>query len=475
MASLGATRSLRIGLAVSAAELCAAWNDGARLRVFRSPMAAYPGDNGAWPGLAAALAELKQMAGAAGGGRLAVALLPPLVEMRRLELPPLGESEIGQLLSRNGGRYFVGARGPQVAGALVPRGRRESAGPVLAASASARLLSALHNAARGAGWQVASVTPAESAWAAAAVGLWPSFARRASQLLVHEQDRTALVELEAGRAANVRRFRPGDADADLVAAAIGEASVGGATSVGAFGVTGRDELRRALAARGITVNTATGAWAEHADSPEVMAAAFADRSGGPWLVTDAARAEQRARVSRAAVIVAAAAALFFVAAAGVELWGLKGDLAGVRAERAAIRSQVSATLVGRTSVEDAYRRIAALAAAQRDEPHWAPVLAQLSARIPRDAYLTAFHVRGDSLVLDGLATSAGRVFDAIEHSPGLADVRAAAPVRREVQEGSPAMERFTIAAERRDSAAASAHPGAAGGAAGTPGPRGGQR
>ncbi len=456
MPAFGRTRGPRVGVALSGTELCAVWRSGAR--VLRVPVAAYPGDNGAWPGLVAALDELTRAAGATTGGRLAVALLPPLVEVRRLELPPLAQADIAQLLARNGGRYFVSARGPQVAGALVPRGlhgRRDGLGPVLAATASARVLAALYNAARDSGWSVSSVTPAEGAWAAAAIGLWPAFGRRPSQLLVNEGDRTALVELVDARVANVRRFRAGAADVDLIGAAIAEAAAGGATSaVGAFGISGRDDLRRALAARGVSINIAAGEWGEHAESSEVMAAAFADRSAGPQLVIEAVRAEQRASIARGAIAVAAAAVILFTASAGVELWGVNRDLRAVRAERAAIRSQVSATLIGRTSVEDAYRRIAALAGAQRAAPHWAPVLAELSARVPDDAYLTAFHVRGDSLVVDGLATSAGRVFDAIEQSPQLSDVRAPAPVRREAQENSPPMERFTIAAQLRDSAGA---------------------
>jgi Fimbrial assembly protein (PilN) len=446
-------RGARVGIALSGTELCATWRAGAELSVFRTPVTAYPGDNGEWPGLVAALGELAVSMGGARGRRLAVALLPPLVEVRRLDLPPLGEAEIAQLLARSAGRYFVGARGPQTAGALVPRGRRDRQGAVLAAAAPARMLNALHTAARDAGWRVSSVVPAESAWAAAAIALWPESARRPSQLLVHEGERTALVELEQGRAANVRRFRAGDADVDLAAGAIGDAAGRGTTnSVAGFGLAGRDALRRGLSGRGIDVKGASGAWRDRAESPDVMAAAFADRTAGPWIVTEAVRAEQRVRVSRATLAVAAAAVVLFVASAGIELWGVKRDLSAVRTERSAIRSQVSATLVGRTSVEDAYRRAAALAAAERTAPHWAPVLAALSARVPDDAYLTAVHVHGDSLVVDGLATSAARVFDAIEQSADLSDVRAPAPVRRESQENSPPMERFTIAAQLNDSA-----------------------
>lgn len=51
------------------------------------------------------------------------------------------------------------------------------------------------------------------------------------------------------------------------------------------------------------------------------------------------------------------------------------------------------------------------------------------------------------MVVDGLAERARRVFDALEKANGLAGVRAAAPVRRELQDGgTAALEHFVIAA-----------------------------
>ncbi|MGH7689241.1 MAG: hypothetical protein ACREN3_06525, partial [Gemmatimonadaceae bacterium] len=120
-------RRERVGVALSATGLHAVWKEGASIRVFQASVAAYPGDNGAWPGLTATLNDLRRAVGVARGGRLAVALLPPLVEVRRLLLPPLRDAEVTQLLTRNSGRYFVNARGPQVVGAL---GRPDGAGPV---------------------------------------------------------------------------------------------------------------------------------------------------------------------------------------------------------------------------------------------------------------------------------------------------------------------------------------------------------
>lgn len=100
-------------------------------------------------------------------------------------------------------------------------------------------------------------------------------------------------------------------------------------------------------------------------------------------------------------------------------------------------------------MEEAYRRVAELVAAERAAPAWSSVLGDFAARVPEDAHLTGFRARGDSLVVDGLAGSASLVFQALEESPALANLRASAPVRRQAPEGSDPMERFTISAVRR--------------------------
>ncbi len=182
-----------------------------------------------------------------------------------------------------------------------------------------------------------------------------------------------------------------------------------------------------------------------------MAAAFAGASAGPLLMNDQARAARQAAIRNGIFGVAAAAVLLLAVAAALMLWGAHRELKQVQAERAAVRPMVAATLVGRTTVEDAYRRLAAVAAADRAAPRWAPVLAELSAILPDDAYLTAFRTRGDSVVVEGMAARATRAFDAIhDDSKLLGAVRAPAPVRAEAPEGGDPLERFSIAAVLRN-------------------------
>jgi Tfp pilus assembly protein PilN len=128
------------------------------------------------------------------------------------------------------------------------------------------------------------------------------------------------------------------------------------------------------------------------------------------------------------------------------LWGVHHQLDLVRRQRAEIRPALSSTLIGRTTVEATYRHLAVLSGIERSTPQWAAVITTLSNSIPNDAYLSAIRSRNDSLIVDGLAEHAARVFDALEKAPGLADVKAAAAVRRELQDDGTALDHFTIAA-----------------------------
>src|SRR5262249_40823497 len=155
-------------------EVCVALPGATRPEIRRAPLAAYPGDNGSWPALAAVLRDLLSGVDASG---VTVALLPPLVELNRLELPPLDEADLLQLLSRNAGRYFVSARGPQTVGVIQWDAKRGATASTLASAASTRLVAAIHGAVRDAGGAIGAITPAEGAWTAAARALWPVFAR----------------------------------------------------------------------------------------------------------------------------------------------------------------------------------------------------------------------------------------------------------------------------------------------------------
>jgi Tfp pilus assembly protein PilN len=444
----GAHRAQRVTIAISTNELTVV---DARLRsgdgAWRVPLEP-PSENNGWSSLAAALAELARALGGAGvvgaqNGTLVVALMPPLTEVRRLELPPLRADELQRTLTRDASRYFVQARGPQLVGVSLPARRpRRAPVPVLAAAAPARLIAAIRGAAQQAGWALDAIVPAETAWTGAAFALWPVLAKQGGHALVAQDDRTDLLQFDGGRLSGVRRFRAGASSAAMIVDSIG----GPSARIGVLGASGpARDLAAALASLGLSAVRA-GDTGNASDRPDVLAARFAGSDAGPRLRGEDSVALEQAGARRAAWIVAAAALALFIASAGIELWGVRHQLAEVRAEREALRPQLAATMVGRTTVDATYKHLVTLNQIESGSPRWSSVIATLSQSVPEEAYLTAIRARQDSLIVDGLAGHAARVFDALERTRGFVDVKSAAPVRRENQEDGPALEHFTIAA-----------------------------
>jgi Tfp pilus assembly protein PilN len=443
----GKRRRIRTGVALSMTELCAS---DLRLglssaRGWRRPLDPPSENGGGWPSLAAALGDLARDLGTSDG-TLVVSLMQPLTEVRRLELPPLRDEELEQLLTRNAGRYFVNARGAQIVGAA--RAARQTRGrptPVVAAAAPARLVALIRAAAHDAGWTVEDIAPAEVAWASAAVAIWPSLARQTSRVLVTHEDRTDLLQLEDGGLTGVRRFRAGAAGSALIADAIREDSAAKPRIAALGRGTQRRELLRALSDHGITIETPTGNWVDVAELADLLAAQFAGANEGLRLRGPDARIIERAAAKRATLMVAAAAVALFAVAGAIEFWGIRRELRIVQAERATLRPQIASTLVGRSTIEAAYTHLATLNGVDASAPRWSRVIASLSEHLPEEAFLMGIRTRGDSLVVDGLAERAARAFDALERMPGFTNVRSAAAVRRELQEDGSALEHFTIA------------------------------
>jgi Tfp pilus assembly protein PilN len=408
----------------------------------RIPIDPAPVDGTAWASLESAL---RQLPADSGSGTLPVALLAPWSEMRGVVLPPIDDRELTQLVARSVTRYFVGARGAQVIG-ISPRPRSiPTDAPRMVAATAARVLTSIESAARTAGWAGVRIVPAEAAWAAATSAVWPSRPREAVGLLLTTDERTTLVEAIGGSVTGLRRFRGADRDAALI-----HEHVRGGLTVAVVGTEpARGTLVRALAGLGVALQPIPEAWERLATDPAALAASHAGAARTPVLASATAVEASHSRVRRLVWQLGAVAALVLVTAAGVELWGAHRELAAVQAARREVRPAVEATLVGQSSLEEAYRRLVEVVGAERDAPRWSVVFADLAARVPVEAHLTGFRSRGDSLVVDGFAVSAAELFEALEGSPVLANVRASAPVRRQAPEGSDPTERFTIAAIRR--------------------------
>lgn len=436
-----------VGVAISASELVAVRLAGrADASLLRFPLdpPPLPNDGSPWSSLPRALGELKAQTAAE---RVSIALMPPLAEVRAVELPPLRDDEAERVLMRSAGRYFVTARQPQIVGIVRgARAARSGSRTVVAAAAPARLVAAIRGAARDAGLEIDTIGPAEGAWAAAALALWPALAGATALVVVAHRDRTDALRIERGRLASVRRFRPGGDDADAIVEASRASNGASGARVAVLGATEeRSLIVRALAAHGVQA-VSPDARGSGSGEPETIAAEFAAGATGPAFRTDDARAAWSGEAWRATALVAAAAFAFVVAGGALQLWGVHRQLDTVRAQRAQLAPRLSATLIGRTSVEAVTRNVTGLNAVERTAPAWGRTIASLTTAVPDGAFLTAFRTRGDSIVVEGLADQASDVFNAMEQLPQLANVRAGAPVRRELQDDMTPLERFTIIA-----------------------------
>jgi hypothetical protein len=366
---------------------------------------------GGWPELQEVLTELRERPGSAAGS-LHVALLPPLVQARRIELPPLARAELRGVLTRDAARYFLGAREAQVVGVEPLETRKGAASPVFAAAAPERLVQAVLSAAREAGWTVAAVVPAYAAWAAAAVASRPELRRGAGTAVVRAGALIEVVHLREGRPVLVRRF-PGAADP-------GEA------------------LARA--------DDGAPVVQLDPDASALLAARFAPRAPGPVLLPESVHAARRGSSRRLTASLVAAAAACLVVAAGLELWGAGRELAAVQARRGELRESVATVVRARGMVDGMSARFARLDALEAGTPRWSVVLSTLAHHLPADAHLTSVRAAGDSLLLEGKARRALGVMEALQKTPGIAQVRPVAPIRRELHESGPTVEHFVLSA-----------------------------
>lgn len=360
---------------------------------------------GPWTELCAALRELRAELAGRGTPPAALALLPPLAEARVLRLPPLRPQELRRLLTRDASRYFPVGRGEHVADGE-PLGRSGSPRPLLAAAAPAPLLEVVLAAFTEAGWKIESVVPAVAAWASA-VGPAEGFLAIRSTGVVH------ILRFEQRRLAEVRRLPLSAGPAELGALlGIERAPV----------VHGEDDAAR-------------------------LAAAHAPRALGPELLPERVHAARAAAGRRRLWRAVAAAAALALASAGIELWGLRRELAALTAERARIAPAVATAMADREALGTLAERVQSLRSLAASAPRWSEVLADLAEALPDDASLLSFRGRGDSLGIEGVALHAAEVFTLLQSAPGIVGVRADAPIRQETAAGRPTVERFAVLAQ----------------------------
>ena len=158
---------------------------------------------------------------------------------------------------------------------------------------------------------------------------------------------------------------------------------------------------------------------------------------------------ERAAVSRVtrrrAVIRFTVAAAIIIVAAGLELFGVEQQRARVAFERRRISAEVAQSIATRESIAVLTDRLAALRSSDAKSPRWAELIAALADDLPSDAYLVALTAEGDSLHLEGAATRAAPVFDAMNAMSSVRNVRPEGPLRQELG-GAASAEHFLLSA-----------------------------
>jgi hypothetical protein len=441
------------GVALASDQLCAVLDSGrgSTATVWRAPLESpVPGDI-AWPSLDAAFLALADRARSTEHG-VSLALMPDLAEVQMVELPDVTDDELRLLLSRSAGRYFTRARGAQVVGI----GTR-SAGTAarLVTAAPAALLTSIHAAADNAGIRITQIVPAEAAWATL-IGASGDTSRvvvtrnpkstevKSDAFAVCDASACSLLTVQHGQLIALRRFRSPSEDTTRLAEAVRE------TAAATLHFAGPAGERQALAASSpVAMAPAAGMLATFGAEPDALAAGGAGTARSLQLVPESVLMARRTQSRTQALRLAAAAVVCVCMGLALQLWDVRRELAAVRVEREAIAPQLGSTLVGRTTVETAFRQLAVLARAEEAAPQWSTVIAALSAQLPQEAYLTGFRGRADTVGVEGLALSAARVFEAVERVPLLTDVQATSPVRRETTAEGDALERFQLSATLR--------------------------
>ena len=351
--------------------------------------------------LAAALTDLRRELGLSRA-TASLALLPGLVQLKRIELPKMRDNELRAVLTRDAGRFFLAVRTPQViAFDRLPQGRAPMT-PLMVACTPETMIDAVDSAALDSGWSLERVVPAYAAWTTAALRRWPQLRHEAGQVIVRFGITTETLEIARGRLNMVRRM---------------------ATTAG----------------------PPTDAKAFVLEEPALVAAMNLRDTRVLELLPERVYARRVRRTRAAARAFLGAAAACFVASAGLELWGTHRELDQIEARRAAIRARVNGIMRVRDALEGVDRRTATLTTLDRTAPQWSGTMATVASHLPLDAHLAAFRGRADSLVLEGTAERAATVFEAIQRAPGVSGVRANAPIRQEMDAEQHPVEHFAMA------------------------------
>ncbi len=382
-----------VGVAIGADGVYAAWRDRR-------------GEERRWstrltgPSFADALpAAFDELACAIAGKSktIAIAVLPPVARLRRIDLPAMSADDARLVIARSASRHFLFVEEPVVCGV-----ERAGAGTVIAGAVSATFLDALASGAQGAGLVIERVVPAHASWRNAAVARNASLASAGGSVFVHGASEATAFTVEKGRVTHVRRL------------------VNGAQAGDAYVLT-RD-----------------------AEDAAFIAAANASGVSSLELMSESTRRSIHRRARRVATALAAASVACLVAAAGVYRLGLSREADAIAAERGRIARSVNAAVGARDTLAALTRSLDAISTLETTSPRWSAVVARIAGALPQDATLAVLRGDADSVSLDGQAQNGAAVFTALRGAPGVLAVRPTAPIRQEAVPGQQPLEHWTV-------------------------------
>jgi Tfp pilus assembly protein PilN len=389
-----------------------------------------------WPELEVAL---RALSAETGGGTLFVALMPPLVQVKSIQLPPVAAEDASRIISRGAGKYFVGAREAQVVGVRAEEGERGGPTMATASAASVRVIAAVRDAAEDAGWKIGRIVPAQSAWIAAADHVYAKSDALVDhgRIVVVDEDRTEVMFKSSGRPDGYRHLRGlgNDGEKLLELVAVRHQSMPASRNgMRPIAIIGDDEARRRLAPmlrdRGLHPLEPEGHWSRIMNSAALSAAHFAPLTEELELVTDEARSTRVEARNRLAGALGGVAAALFLGAFLVQYSGLRRELASVDARRSEIRQSVDSLLESERAIARLTAPISALDSIRTNSARFSVVLADVARYLPVDSYLTSLTARADSLNVSGNGKDAGLAIDGLRHSPSLANVEQAGNISR---------------------------------------------
>jgi Tfp pilus assembly protein PilN len=374
---------------------------------------------------------------------LHVVILPPLALGRRVSLPRLTKAEYRQILARDATRYFATDRASRVVGVVPFAGRHTSPIPIFAASASAEVVDAVGKSVGEFGGELASLDCAYASWTGAAVDIWPSLARAKSAVIVCQPDVTEVIYANGESPEMVRRVSANAPISQLLDAIGMNSEAGPARTVAILGSAEKhEEWGSILSAAGVAVLPGT---ATSRLDGGTLAAIYAAGGTGPGLYPEhmySASRNASQRMARRFGIFAVAASLL---SAALLLIGTRRELGVAVAERSAIRADVSKALGIKSDISAVEARSAMIASLSSATPRWSAILASITEALPADAYLTSVWAQADTVVLEGQASRAASVFEALQRDTDLTAVHSSGPVRQQLQDGSP-VEHFAVTA-----------------------------